>query len=112
NGNIIRGNSFFNNFNLGIDLNADGGTSNDSGDGDSGPNNLQNFPDSPLAWLAFGTAHIQYSVSSSTANSAYPLTIDFYSTGADVREGKTLVYTDTYLSSEATLPKVVNLGPG
>src|SRR2546423_10428521 len=40
----IEGNSIFSNGGLGIDLNADGVTPNDLGDGDPGPNNLQNFP--------------------------------------------------------------------
>lgn len=40
----IGANSIFNNGNLGIDLGNDGPTPNDLGDGDTGPNNLQNFP--------------------------------------------------------------------
>ena len=48
-GNRIQSNSFINNTQLGIDLVAaadvaPGATANDSGDGDTGPNNLQNFP--------------------------------------------------------------------
>jgi hypothetical protein len=43
-GDAIRGNSIFSNGGLGIDLGADGVTPNDRGDGDAGPNNLQNYP--------------------------------------------------------------------
>ena len=42
--NPIQRNSIFANVGLGIDLGADGVTPNDAGDGDSGPNDLQNFP--------------------------------------------------------------------
>jgi RHS repeat-associated protein len=40
----ISGNSIFENAELGIDLYNDGVTPNDTGDPDTGPNNLQNFP--------------------------------------------------------------------
>ena len=43
-GNPILGNSIYNHAGLGIDLNNDGVTSNDAGDGDGGPNRRQNFP--------------------------------------------------------------------
>src|SRR5205823_3563957 len=42
--NVVLGNSIFANNGLGTDLDNNGVTPNDPGDGDSGPNNLQNFP--------------------------------------------------------------------
>jgi parallel beta-helix repeat protein len=43
-GQTISGNSIFNNAGLGIDLGANGVAINDAGDGDSGANNLLNYP--------------------------------------------------------------------
>ena len=43
-GNSFRGNAVFSNGGLGIDLEPNGPTPNDTNDPDSGPNNLQNYP--------------------------------------------------------------------
>jgi hypothetical protein len=73
-GNAISRNSFFENGDLGIDLDADGPTQNDGAtDPDKGPNGLQNFPllqsatrDSDdkvtLDWLLRSTPDIQFRV--------------------------------------------------
>jgi BACON domain-containing protein/S-layer family protein len=54
-GNSARGNSIFSNTGLGIDLGGAGVTQNDADDGDSGANNLQNFPTLTSALLGCGT---------------------------------------------------------
>ena len=54
-GNKISRNSIYSNTNLGIDLNGDGTTANDDGDGDTGPNELFNFPVIVVASKASGT---------------------------------------------------------
>ena len=76
----IRGNSIHSNFGLGIALGLDGVTPNDFGDGDAGPNNLQNFPvllsavrGNPSGVTVTGTLN-------STPNSDF--TLDFFASGA------------------------------
>jgi len=70
--NLIDPNSIFANAGLGIDLGGDGITPNDPGDGDTGPNNLQNHPEIELAQiLGTGELLVRYRVDSAPGNSSY-----------------------------------------
>lgn len=87
--NAISGNSIFSNTGLGIDLGTAGRTANDTGDGDSGANNLQNFP--ILTQAVLNTSGTSGSVINGTLNSAASTAyrIEFFS-GSDA-EGKTFL---------------------
>jgi len=66
----IRGNSIFGNTNLGIDLSNAGVILNDTGDADTGPNNLQNYPVITNAF-GLGTATVVTGNLNSLANGAF-----------------------------------------
>ena len=88
-GHAILGNSIFSNSGLGIDLGASGVTANDSGDADSGPNNLQNTPEFNSASISNGSLTLSYSVLSALANATYPLRgWEFFKTDSDGQEGQ------------------------
>ncbi len=110
--NLIQGNSLFDNVGLGIDLNGDGLTPNDANDPDAGPNQLQNFPVITAAVLSGTQLNLTYAVPSATANSAYPLTIEFFLADSSGQEGKTSLGRNTYASSSATLSKLVTIPKG
>jgi len=80
-GNIVRGNSIFSNGALGIDLSVgmgpDGVTANDAGDGDTGANNLQNFP--VLTSAVSGSTRVQGTLNS-TPSTQY--TLEFFHSGS------------------------------
>lgn len=96
---VISENSIFGNSIKGIRLAGAG--ANDNGDSDTGPNNLQNYPEIISIDLLGGSqVEITYQVPSDPVNSAYPLTIEFF--GADNGQGKIYLGTDTYI---ATGPK-------
>ena len=101
-GNSIRGNSIHSNSGLGIDLANDGVTSNDVGDGDTGPNNLQNFPVLTSATSTGGDTTILGSFNS-TASTTFD--IDFYSnTTGDASgfgEGRVYLGSDSVLTDGA-----------
>ena len=74
-GNTIRANSIYSNSNLGIDLHPTGVTNNDSGDGDTGANNLQNYP-VVISATTSSTATTITGTLNSTASVTF--TLDFY----------------------------------
>jgi len=79
-GNTIRHNSIANNGGLGIDLDGDGVTMNDPGDGDTGPNGFQNFPEIQSAQLTgLGEVVIDWTF---TGAQGQFFTVDFYSSRA------------------------------
>ncbi len=80
----ILSNSIFSNGELGIDLKNDGPTPNDPGDGDQGPNNLQNFPDITSAVTSSGSTTIAGTLNSKPNRT---FTIQFFSNPAG-NEGK------------------------
>lgn len=92
----ISENSIYGNSLKGIRL--AGANTNDPGDADSGPNNLQNYPEIITTDFAGGNqVEIIYEVPSEPANSAYPITVEFF--GADNGQGKTYLGTDTYTTT-------------
>lgn len=109
--NSIRGNSIHSNLALGVDLARPGewltATANDPDDLDSGANNLQNFPEITRLVQGGGMVIVDYSISSATANSDYPLKVDFYLADSSQRQGKTLLFTDTYTAQDASRSKRV-----
>ena len=94
--NTILGNNIFENSSLGIDLGSNGPTPNDAGDGDSGPNNYQNFPDLTNAFISgSGDLRLTYSIDTDLVNATYPLTAEFFRADADDEEGQTFLARDT-----------------
>jgi CSLREA domain-containing protein len=74
-GNNLVNNAIYSNTGLGIDLTAsgqpsagpDGPTANDAGDGDGGPNNLQNYPVLTSAWITTGSIAISGTLDSAAS---------------------------------------------
>ncbi|MFV1967775.1 MAG: CSLREA domain-containing protein, partial [Pirellulaceae bacterium] len=100
NGISVLGNRIFSNTGLGIDLLPNGVTANDSADVDAGANNLQNYPDITSADLKSGSLTVVYSVNSATANSLYPLRIEFFLADGDQEEGAKFLGSGTYTTAE------------
>ena len=71
-GNAILSNSIFSNSGLGIDLNGEGVTPNDDGDGDAEANNLQNFPVLTVVATGEGKKALHIALNSA-ANTAFTL---------------------------------------
>ncbi|MCP4983440.1 MAG: hypothetical protein GY935_23435, partial [Gammaproteobacteria bacterium] len=78
-GNSFLGNSIYANGGLGIDLNGDGVTTNDTNDADTGANNLQNFPVITAAATAGSQIEISGTLDTNGLNKDYR--IEFFATG-------------------------------
>ena len=100
-GNAIRANSIHDNHGLGIDVGAAGVNGNDEGDGDSGANNLQNYPvlistTPTLVESPEGGTRIQ-GILRSAPSTIYDL--DVFANDACVRFPKEFLEGRTYLGS-------------
>jgi hypothetical protein len=94
--NTIRANSIHSNGELGIDLDDDGVTPNDSGDGDGGPNGLQNFPVLNSAETGWSHTRITGQLESSSMENYL---VDFYISATSDTSG--YGEGETYLGSTA-----------
>ncbi len=82
----ILSNSIFSNGGLGIDLDSDGVTPNDTGDPDTGANNLQNYPVLTSAKVSRKKGTTVTGTLNSTASTTF--TLQFFSTPSGNGEGK------------------------
>jgi len=116
--NAVQGNSIFSNTGLGLDLENNGVTANDLGDGDTGANNLQNFPVLNCAHPSGGNTEVKGSLNS-TANTTF--TLEFFSNAAadpsGFGEGETFQLSTTVTTDgtgnvnfTASLPTALALG--
>lgn len=100
--NLVRANSIFSNVGLGIDLGATGVEANDSGDGDAGANNLQNYPVLTTV-TASGSSTFVRGTLNSTPNTTFQ--IDFYNSPtanpSGFGEGKTYLGSSS-ITTDAT----------
>ena len=96
----IRGNSIHSNNGLGIDLAENGVTVNDAGDGDTGPNDFQNFPlitSVTYGTLTGGASTTVEGILNSTASTTFEL--DFYSNPPCAPRPQEFVEGEIYIGS-------------
>ena len=109
--NALRRNAVYQNEGAGIEFTG-GVVPNDDGDGDDGPNNLQNFPEiTSASGDGASTLTVTYSVPSATAHSAYPLTVEFFLADVDGTEGQTFVGSTVYEAADAEQQVSVAFSP-
>lgn len=110
--NALLGNQVFGNVTAEIDIGNDGRNLNDPGDADTGANNLQNYPEfSSVVGDGDMLLNYSYLVDSAPANSAYPLTVEFFLVDADGEEGARLLGRDAYPLSDAQTLRSIAISP-
>ena len=89
---------------VGIDFFEDNLTDNDPGDGDEGPNRLQNFPDLNAGIDGSGDLTVDYFVDSDPSNSTYPIRVEIFASdpgdGEETPEGQRLLAFDEFSDTE------------
>ena len=90
----ILGNAIYGNGSLGIDLANNGVTSNDAGDGDSGANDLLNFPVITSAGESGGTATVEFDLDVPAGNYRVEFFTNTTADASGYGEGETLVHTE------------------
>jgi len=111
--NRIQRNQFFFNGLLAIDLDGNGPTPNDPGDGDGGANWSQNTPVITNVEIDdFGDLLIAYHVDTAPTNATYNLTIEFFEADSiEGGEGRRLLGTDSFTVTDfQNGGKTINLG--
>lgn len=123
-GNSVRGNRIYDNAEIPIDLaggdeDSEGKTQNDNGedDADTGPNNLQNFPEiNDVTYDEEGDeVTIDYTVFTGSSHADYGpngLTIDFYAASNSEPSGRTYLDTQFYDSPSSSKQIVIELPSG
>ena len=108
--NTIRGNEIRDNAGLGIDLAPVGVNANDEGDGDSGPNDGQNFPvlESVSTPLAAGGVQVTGLLHGAPSTS---YEIDFYANDGCVRFPKDFVEARSLIGSDEVMTDAFGEGP-
>ena len=104
-GNRIQRVRFANNAGKAIDL-GPGGRDQDPGDADTGPNNLQNFPEIDLSASEYDSGtdqvNVRFRVDSIPGNSAYPISVGFFRVGnLDNPQPYEHIGTLSYLETDA-----------
>ena len=98
-GNAILRNSIFSNGKLGIDLDADGVNANDSGDADTGANEVQNFPVITSAKASRRGIAIKGTLNS---NPGETFTVQFFANPSGTDEGKTFLGEKKSVTTDAS----------
>ncbi|HEX8398716.1 MAG TPA: NosD domain-containing protein [Pyrinomonadaceae bacterium] len=115
-GNNVDPNLIYSNAGLGIDLGAPGHTPNDPADADTGPNNLQNYPEIVSRQIVNNELIIGFKVDSAPGNSNYGadgIYMEFFKADASGEGEKFLgfsYYTASDYNNGAPKIKQVNLG--